>query len=54
MEEKLFELTPEELRAVIGGAIYYTSVNWLPMGAQSGAAAKAPAPAAGFELAPVR
>jgi hypothetical protein len=30
MTKGMFELKPEELRAVIGGATYYTSVNKLP------------------------
>lgn len=33
MEKKLFELTLDEVRAVIGGAIYYASVNKLPTAA---------------------
>jgi hypothetical protein len=30
MTKGMFELKPEELRAVIGGATYYVSVNKLP------------------------
>lgn len=30
MTKRIFELKPEELRAVIGGATYYSAVNRLP------------------------
>lgn len=30
MTKRIFELKPEELRAVIGGATYYSAVNKLP------------------------
>ena len=31
MTKGMFELKPEELRAVIGGATYYSAVNKLPV-----------------------
>jgi hypothetical protein len=30
MTKGMFELKPEELRAVIGGATYYSAINRLP------------------------
>jgi hypothetical protein len=30
MTKGMFELKPEDLRAVIGGATYYSSINKLP------------------------
>lgn len=43
MTNQMFELKPEELRAVIGGATYYSSVNKLPAFPVSDVLARSPA-----------
>ena len=52
MENRLFELKLDEVRAVIGGATYYTSVNWLPM--VSTPPATAHAPSRSLDTLPIR
>jgi hypothetical protein len=43
MTKGMFELKPEELRAVIGGATYYSAANKFPAFPASIVLAKAPA-----------
>lgn len=47
MTKGMFELKREELRAVIGGATYYSSVNKLPTMSASAVVARSPALPAG-------
>lgn len=54
MEKKLLELTLDEVRAVIGGAIYYASVNKLPTAAVAVATSPASASARGSDQLRVR
>ena len=54
MDNRLFELKLEEVRAVIGGAVYYTSVNKLPVGPVPATLCQAPAPSFGLSVLPVR
>jgi len=54
MEKKLLELTLDEVRAVIGGAIYYASVNKLPTAALALATSPDSAPARRSDQLPVR
>lgn len=49
MEKRLFELTHDEARAVIGGAIYYASVNKLPTAAPAPTTSRASVPAHNFD-----
>lgn len=49
MTKGVYELKPEELRAVIGGAVSYGTVNKLPSGLSLLALDKAPEPRRRFD-----
>ena len=54
MENRLFELKLDEVRAVVGGAVYYTSVNKLPAVPISAAIYQPTAPSHGLGAPAVR
>lgn len=54
MEKGLFELKLDEVRAVIGGAVYYTSVNKLPSAPISATICPAPTSSYSLSVLPVR
>ncbi len=54
MTKRMFELKADDLRAVIGGAIYYSAINRLPTTPRLDAVGKLPASPVGLDRPSVR